>query len=267
MNIKNFMKIDNEKPLDNFVINGGLCSIFKTIGCIGDSLSSGALVTFENNKPGYIQDFNYSWGQFMASDTGAKVYNFSECGLNAYEYIGFAQKNGYFAKELACQAYIIALGVNDIGGIVKGNGEFGDITDINLSDSADNKPTFSGHIGGIISRYKEIEHDAKFFLVTMPKSKVDDEINGYYDMHQKLMHQIAEIFNNCYVVDLRKYAPFYDDEFKRNFYLEDHMNASGYRVTALMIESYIDYIIRNNPEDFITAGLIGSGYHNTHYKR
>ena len=101
----------------------------------------------------------------------------------------------------------------------------------------------------------------------MPKSKVDDEINGYYDMHQKLMHQIAEIFNNCYVVDLRKYAPFYDDEFKRNFYLEDHMNASGYRVTALMIESYIDYIIRNNPEDFITAGLIGSGYHNTHYKR
>ena len=46
MNIKNFMKIDNEKPLDNFVINGGLCSIFKTIGGIGDSLSSGALVTF-----------------------------------------------------------------------------------------------------------------------------------------------------------------------------------------------------------------------------
>ena len=38
MNIKNFMKIDNEKPLDNFVINGGLCSIFKTIGCIGDNL-------------------------------------------------------------------------------------------------------------------------------------------------------------------------------------------------------------------------------------
>ena len=31
----------NEKPLDNLVTNGGFTGIFRTIACVGDSLSSG----------------------------------------------------------------------------------------------------------------------------------------------------------------------------------------------------------------------------------
>ena len=30
-----------EKPLDQLILNGGFCGIFRTIACIGDSLSSG----------------------------------------------------------------------------------------------------------------------------------------------------------------------------------------------------------------------------------
>ena len=32
---------ENEKPFDNIVEDGGFCKIFRTIACIGDSLSSG----------------------------------------------------------------------------------------------------------------------------------------------------------------------------------------------------------------------------------
>ena len=32
--------------------------------------------------------------------------------------------------------------------------------------------------------------------------------------------------------------------------------------TARMIMSYIDYIIRNNPEDFVQIGFVGTPYHN-----
>ena len=51
----------------------------------------------------------------------------------------------------------------------------------------------------------------------------------------------------------------YDKEFKKKYYLNGHMNPMGYILTANLIDSYIDYIIRTNPADFKFAGLIGSG--------
>ena len=42
MNILEYMGIlENEKPLDRIVTDGGFCGIFRRIACIGDSLSSG----------------------------------------------------------------------------------------------------------------------------------------------------------------------------------------------------------------------------------
>ena len=41
MDINKFYGNPDEKPLDNLVEDGGFCGIFRTIGCIGDSLSSG----------------------------------------------------------------------------------------------------------------------------------------------------------------------------------------------------------------------------------
>lgn len=37
------------------------------------------------------------------------------------------------------------------------------------------------------------------------------------------------------------------------------MNTMGYIYTAEIIDSYIDYIIRQNPAEFKYAGLINSG--------
>lgn len=77
MDIAEFMANKNEKPLDNIAINGGFTSIFRTIGCIGDSLASGELESFEIGKINFHDYFEYSWGQFIARDAGCKVYNFS----------------------------------------------------------------------------------------------------------------------------------------------------------------------------------------------
>ena len=72
----------------------------------------------------------------------------------------------------------------------------------------------------------------------------------------EFIRELADYFDNTYLVDLEKYAPVYDDEFRRNFFLEGHMNPAGYLLTGKMISSYIDWIIRNNPEDFYKVGLI-----------
>ena len=76
------------------------------------------------------------------------------------------------------------------------------------------------------------------------------------DAHAARLHELAAYFENTYVIDLRAYGPVYDDDFKNAFFLHGHMNPMGYRFTAEMIGSYIDYIIRHNPKDFAEVGFI-----------
>ena len=156
--------------------------------------------------------------------------------------------------------------MNDITGFIDGDFELGSTADIDLADSAKNKPTFAGYYAKIIAKYQEMQPKAKFFLMTIPRHTNDAAREEWGDKHAKLIHELADMFVNCYVLDFRKYAPVYDEEFYRNFFLAGHMNAAGYRLTALMVESYIDYIIRNNPEDFAQIGFVGTPYHNSEFK-
>lgn len=265
MDISKYMANKAERPLDNIVTNGGFCGIFRKIACIGDSLSSGEFESLENGVRGYHDYYEYSWGQFIARDTGSEVLNLSKGGLRADTFFGLAEEKNYFDDKYKCRAYIIALGVNDITAIINGDLEFGSTKDIDISDWAKNKPTFAGYYGKIIAKYKELQPKAKFFLMTIPRDN-DLKRDEFNNKHAELIYEISNTFDNCYVLDLRKYAPVYDDEFRRNFYLSSHMNAAGYRLTALMVESYIDYIIRNNPEDFSQIGFVGTPHHNSDFK-
>ena len=111
-------------------------------------------------------------------------------------------------------------------------------------------------------KYKEIAPDAKFFFVTMPKEdSLDDEKNILRKEHADLLNELPKIFSNSYVIDLYEYAPIYDAEFKRKFFLGGHMNPAGYKLTAIMIASYIDYIIRSDFEAFKQVGFIGTEYY------
>lgn len=266
MDIKKFMKQDGEKPLDNIVTGGGMCGIFRKIACIGDSLSSGEFESFANGANGYHDCYDYSWGQYMARDAGCTVYNMSKGGMSAKEYENFAKEKGFYDDTYKSQAYIIALGVNDMTQVWNKEIEFGSIDDIDLEDYNKNKSTFAGYYARIVAKYQEIQPKAKFFLMTMPTSDRDPEGEKLYDKHAEFLHQIAAMFKNCYVIDMRKYMPKHDAEFKKNFYLGGHLNAAGYRLTALVVESYIDYIIRHNTEEFKQIGFVGTPYHNANEK-
>lgn len=253
---------EKECPLDTLVEDGGFCGIFRTIGCVGDSLASGEYeIVNTDGKKNFYDLYEYSWGQFMSYTTGSKVYNFSRGGMTASEYNeSFAEENGFWDPDKACQAYIIALGVNDI---LNQNQEMGCVTDICMEDWKNNKKTFAGEYGKIIQRLKEIQPEAKFFLVTMPRKQArslkQDERENKSDAHSKLMYDIAERFTNTYVIDLREHGPIYDEKFREMFYYNGHMNPCGYKLTAKMMMSYIDYLIRHNIEEFKLAGMIG--YH------
>lgn len=247
----------NEKPLDKLVESYSMTSIFRKIAFIGDSLSSGEFETCDGQgNAGYYDMFEYSWGQYIARKNGLTAYNFSRGGMTAKWYIEtFADENNLWDKSKACQAYVVALGVNDI---YNAGQEIGSVDNIDVNDYRNNKSTFAGYYAQIISRYKEISPDAKFFFVTFPKEderKSDSQTFGMIE----LLYKFTEIFDNSYVIDLYKYGPVYDEKFKEEFYLHGHMSAAGYVFTARLIDSYIDYIIRHNADDFKNVPFINSG--------
>lgn len=265
MDYKLLFNDNDEKPLERLIFHGGFCGIFRKIGCVGDSLSSGEFEgTAKDGSATYHDYYEYSWGQHIARNIGAEVYNFSRGGMTAKEYCeSFADERNLWDKSKACQAYIFALGANDI---TQNGKELGSVSDIKINNWENNKKTFVGYYAQIIQRLKEIQPKAKFFLITIPRGKTDSLRIVAEDIHQHLLYQMAELFENTYILDFRKYAPVYDEDFKRLFYLGSHMNPAGYILTARMVESYIDYIIRHDMESFAQAGFIGTPYHNAHAK-
>ncbi len=258
MNIEEFIANENEKPLDRIVSDGGFTSIFRTIACIGDSLSSGEFESCKDGKADYHDMYEYSWGQYIARMCGSTVYNFSIGGMTAEIYCeSFAENRGFWNAKYASQAYIIALGVNDM----EKNPDLGSINDVDFDDYRNNKKSFAGYYAQIIQRLKKIQPRAKFFLMTVPNEGKCDAKTEAKKAHAALLYDFAEKFDNTYVIDLFKYAPTYDKEFKGKFHLAGHMNPMGYVLTAKMVASYIDYIIRHNVDDFKEVGFIGTDLH------
>ena len=247
----------DEKPLDRLADGYSRTSIFRTIAFIGDSLSSGEFETRDSEGKAHYHDlYDYSWGQFIARKNGLKAYNFSKGGMTAKVYMeSFAESRGFWDKDKACQAYVIALGVNDL---YNKKWEIGSIEDIDPSDWHSNKETFAGYYGAIVSRYKEISPEAKFFFVTFPRDGREDRAEITHAMID-LLYKMTDIFENSYVIDLYKYGPLYGKEFGERFFLHGHMTPDGYLFTAELVDSYIDYIIRHNPKDFKQVGFINSG--------
>ena len=154
--------------------------------------------------------FEYSWGQFIARQIGAKVYNFSRGGMTAIEYVkSFADANDMWSEEKLAQTYIVALGCNDLLGMNQTVGSVDDLRD----DYTENPDTFAGWYGKVIQRYMKMQPRAKFFLMTMVRGG-DADYDAKVAAQAKLMRDIAAKFDNTYVIDLEKYGPVYDEAFR-----------------------------------------------------
>ena len=249
-----------EKPLDKIITDGGFVGIFRKIACIGDSLSSGEFEALdaEGNRS-YHDMYDYSWGQFMARTAGCQVYNFSCGGMHAAWYLDtFADEHGLWSRDLASQAYIMALWVNDITTILNGDREMGQLSDIDPTNWRNNKRTAIGDYARILQRYREIAPDAFFFLMTIPDDGQKTPRTQLEEKHRELLLGLVDMFPNTYALDFRKYAPKYDADFCRDYFVGGHMNPMGYALTARYVISYIDFLIRHDMKKFSQVGFINT---------
>ena len=253
-------------PIRKFISTPGAMSIFREVGFIGDSLSSGEHEGFLNDTKTFHDYYEYSWGQFIARRCGLKAYNFSQGGLKASTFFDYIQKEGCnpFVDEKRCQAYFIALGVNDLNHIDTYEDGFGSFDDVDFENEDNNKHSFVGQYVRIIQKLRKFEPKCRIFVLTMPTGQKEDKgAKIRANKHRDFLLSLKKYFDFFYVIDLRKYAPIYGKKFRKKYFLGGHMSALGYLFTADMVITYVDFIINRHPEDFAQIGFIGKGVYNS----
>lgn len=68
---------------------------------------------------------------------------------------------------------------------------------------------------------------------------------------------MATIYSNVYVLDFETYYPLLETSWE---YTQGHGNAMGYLNYSWQIGTYVDWIIRNNRNDFKYVQFIGTEY-------
>lgn len=257
-------------PIKKMASDGGLTSIFRTIGFIGDSLSSGEHESYNEQDGKKFHDYyEYSWGQYIARKCGLTAINFSKGGLTAKEFFPFVQgddprANDVFDSKNKCQAYVIALGVNDMTHLAEIYDGFGSMSDVDFNNEDNNKNTFVGHYVKIIQKMRKIEPKCRIFVMSVPKEKpITKEKKDKNIKLVKFLRELPKYFEFLYVLDLYKFAPIYDKHIKEKYFCGGHMSAAGYKFTGDLVSTYIDSIIRKNPKDFTQVGFIGKDAHNS----
>lgn len=256
--VKEEINKEGVNPLEKIIKDGGMYNIFKTSGVVGDSLSSGCMEYRDTDgKAVGIDMYEYSWIQRIGKITGNTCYNFSAGGLTTRKFFTTSNDKvrSIMDEDKKCQAYHIALGVNDVADTTL---NVGSRSDINLSNKSLNADTFYGNYAKIIQTIKEIQPNAKIFVHTMHNFPQMTKWGARFTDFNNAIKDMVNIFDNCYLLDFFAFDELHDEEFQKKYYNGFHDNALGYQRKAHLVISYVDWIVNNNYEQFREIPFIGT---------
>ena len=243
---------EEDNPLFNLGKTNIMTSIFIKYGIIGDSLSSGAQ-DLEGGRNA-IDMPQYSWASFLEKSTGCETVRLCRGGLQLKNWHASFESKAR-QEENKCSAYIIMLGHNDA------STSLGTIADVNLSNLSNSKDTTQfGMYGRLIGTLRDISPKCKIFCVTYPIYYVEN-----YGTNN-IARTFANTIPNCYCIDLwqvdknRKTVTNTSFATPNPYFSKLHGTVLGYKHWGDIINSYIDYIIRNNLNDFTDVGYINTDY-------
>lgn len=244
---------NSTNPLAYIRRDAGMMSLFHTVGCIGDSLSSGECAYNSGGETHYIDLYAFSWGQCLARMTGNTYHNWSAGGLTTKTWLASSYATECFDGNHLCDAYFIGLGQNDKNTSMT----VGTTADIDLSDYTNNADTYCGNYGKIIQKIREVQPKAPIFVFIDPAPPSGDT------SYNAVLPGIVALFDNVWTIDLMTYGKaLYTEasEIIGSQLRSGHYSALGYQEMAFVIATYVDWIVRNNLEDFSQVEFIGANY-------
>ncbi len=177
--------------------------------------------------------------------TGSNIKYIAYGGASASSIIERSSYMNYFSDENKAEAYIIALGYNDMLGYKQ---PVGSLKDIKNKESN----SVAYHYYSLIQKLLKLNPYARLFFVDMPKSPTMSKENQQLIKELRgLLKDFTTIIPHSYLIDIWKYGPVHNKKFIEKFYQDGHLNFQGYYLTGKIICSYIDYIIRKEKKTFL----------------
>ena len=236
------------KPVEKTDYQKNLFTSFIKFGVVGDSLASGEAVANNSGSNVYIDNYDYSWGQFIARNHGMNCVNFSKGGATTRTFLISGTDWGIdklLNPANKCNAYFIGLGVNDPGSVTLGSS-----SDVH-EDFTTNPDTFYGNYAKIIGYIKQMQPKAKIFVLTIPSN---------YGNYNDAIRYMATL-ENVYCIDLnQKFLNEYNSGFIIANKRKGHYNAIGYNYMSELLFEYVSEYMYENYEEFIQIEFIGTDY-------
>lgn len=223
-----YEKVDEIEAYVNYI------PMFRNIGIVGDSLSSGEIAYTDDDGNHYIDRYDSSWLSIIGRNNGISVKHYSQGGMTTKAWLENAgELKNKLLNDNVNNAYFIALATNDISETYPLG---------NLSDTKDAN-SFVGYFKNIIDVIKTKAPNSVIFL--MP-TYADGEKGKQYS---NMISQIAGLYDYCFYIDFVNNTDIYTGTGGVWSNL-GHFTSLGYVKVAKTIEKLINKIVDENKEYF-----------------
>ena len=244
-----------ESAID-IALTKNLYRIFKKVGCVGDSWTAGYLQTSQGV---YGSRPIYSWVEYMKNFDNDWI-NGGYSGASANTYLsGTTPSNGpgYAAIQAAgrCQAYTVALGINDSNTDLETHIPVGSSSDIGTNNN-----TFYGWYSKIIDTLRTINNKAFVFCFTMYPglNNGTTDLTSRYEPYNEAIRTIVAYYQDSqgYATDRVRLVDLEhrDDLFAiygRGYDLNgNHKGCVGWEMLAEQLKIALGDEIRQHPDIF-----------------
>lgn len=220
----------------------GFIRIFHSMGGIGDSLSSGEIVTGSGTDGApflYNDRYNFSWLANIARKYSADWRCFSNGGQTAQGWLKRWLPQ-LTSEENKRSLYFIALGTNDEGLIKKGQLVLG------TKGSNSDESSFAGYYKKIIeSVHAYSTHSIIMCCTTYGRQTVLSDINS-------LIQEISSLYDYCYFINIAQKSTF---NLGSEYVTGGHFDTLGYVKIADAIEILVNDVIESNKIRLSTCGV------------
>ena len=237
----------NSEKNENWFAFPYSAKIFRRVGCIGDSYTSGHIQLIGESV--VANNPLYAWPHFMEGLTNNKWENWGSSGSTAKWWVSVETSRLYTqvkAEGNKCQAYVIGLMINDQGDWSSYATPVG-----NKSDIGTDADTYYAWYYKLIQEVILVNPDAKIFCNTCPKYA---ENYPYNIAVRDIVEYCRTNGQNVYLCDLASEKYNNDRFYKNPIFLSDavngHYTALGYEYMAECYLRVLSDVINENVTEF-----------------